>query len=241
VRQYNPERIRRKLGNARAMAAKQSTTKPKDVPDEVQRAIRLLKEAHEVGQQILQDCGRRSEYGKNSIEVAAEHHGISAEKARKFRQFADPVDGYTLAELRTLCRLCLRHKTALGIHAVYRFMTVPRDGKKPRSQFQREAIEERWNRLGIDANLRHLFGKRRKSGRRPTIPKEPANQLDQILHNVERWLRWTSTSRDRAEGAEVGPLFPDLAVTVQKRLAAVDRAMKKLGREVDREVGEPFG
>src|SRR5439155_6324992 len=70
-----------------------------------QSAVRAIKDFYALGTKIPPKASSGEAYREGAIGKAAEGLGVTPELARKARQFADPVTGYTRAELRELCRL----------------------------------------------------------------------------------------------------------------------------------------
>ena len=84
------------------------------------------------------------------INDEADKLGVNPDILRKLRQMVDPENGYTMAEFKALCKLCLDHDYVIGRSYVFKFFTVPKGPK--RLAFQTKAIEKGWTLARIARN-----------------------------------------------------------------------------------------
>jgi hypothetical protein len=71
---------------------------------QVTAAIRAVRDLYTVGRQSLAARPGRGPCGRRAAEDEARRAGLLPDTLRKARVFADPVTGYTPAELADLCR-----------------------------------------------------------------------------------------------------------------------------------------
>lgn len=149
---------------------------------EVMSARDRVTRFYEVGRASLKRNPGRMHYG--AAETEARIFGLSAELLRKARQFADPVRGYSLNELRAVLRLSQKTGFALGTTHIIRWLTIP---KQRRARIERRTIAGRWNMSRVEAEIRKEFGARRFGGRRRQIPADTLGVLVQLESLCDEW------------------------------------------------------
>ncbi|MEI8376541.1 MAG: hypothetical protein WCJ35_27300 [Planctomycetota bacterium] len=150
--------------------------KPKEDPlPAVLAAIADLKRGHEEGLALLKQYGDRA--GRGEIDQAAVVFGRTTAVLRKLRQFATE---YSKKDLQELCDMCREHSRAFGLSLVGRLVAVK--DKKPRAEFQREAIINRWSggRIFRELQRRKITLRHHSCGRKRALPQTIAEALTAI-------------------------------------------------------------
>lgn len=196
-------------------------------PDEVYRAIAEIERFYMIGHKSLAKYKRGDVYGRMTQEAAKV--SLHPEMLRKARVLADPEAGYTRSELSDLCRLIQKHGfwrgRPFGPSHLIRFLTIPR---KQRVAFQREAIQGRWSRKHLDAEIRLKFGKRRKDvGRKPKSLASPEEVYYELLRLSEKWLRVCQGLRGE-ETSNTGQIRKDLRPSVREEIEKIERVVERL-------------
>src|SRR5207248_773199 len=128
---------------------KRTAGPPRDVPPNVQKAVKEIRDFYQKGRDSLQkipgDLGTR-------VASEAARLGLTAEKLRKARAFAQ---NYTPAQVEDLCRLAEERNFPLGVTLIMRHVSVP---KERMHQFLREVIENGWTRQRINEEIDMRFG-----------------------------------------------------------------------------------
>src|SRR5436305_827887 len=102
-----------------------SSDRPLATREEVNQAIREIRDYHEEGRKGLDEVPERSRQGARDIDAQAERLGWNPTRLRKARQFAHREEGYTQQRLNELCRLLREHRPIFGISHVGLLVTVP--------------------------------------------------------------------------------------------------------------------
>ena len=71
---------------------------------QVAAAVKAIRAFHEFGRSLPAKASHKDGYGQGTVAVEAERHRLNPDTVRKARQFADPVNGYSAAEVNVLCR-----------------------------------------------------------------------------------------------------------------------------------------
>ena len=200
--------------------AVQKTAEPRGSIAEVRTAFTRVRRAYGLGKKILKACPTEGTYGKKLIEEQAAKYKLNPDLARKARQMADAVNGYTKEELDTLFALCLEHGYVLGVSVVHKFVSVPK-AEGQRIEFQEEAIQGHWTRARIAAELRRRFGTRRQGGRKAKIPEDRQG----FLLAVEDWAHHAALmAKQLAESVKRSTTVPNAAKQLKPIYSALKRA-----------------
>jgi hypothetical protein len=159
------------------------------------------------------------------IAASAAEAGDSGELLRKARIFADKDDGYSRSEFERLLKSCDRGGHALGLSHIVRLLSLPKARGKRRAM-QDAAIENRWSRRRLDAEIASLYGNRAKNavGKKAAKPDTVEVALYRIARQCEQWRRLCLAL------AEAGELrIPE---PIKGKLASVTRAFKALQEEL---------
>jgi hypothetical protein len=159
---------------------------------QVAAAVKAIREIHELGRSLPAKQSHRDGYGQGTVTVEAEKHGLNPDTVRKARQFADPVSGYTGAEVNALCRSIRevqeeQEGAVFGHTHLIRLLSVP---KKQRGKVQTAAIENGWSTAELEAHIATRFGSRRDGGRKRRVPSDLPGVLVQLEGLCEGWRRW---------------------------------------------------
>jgi hypothetical protein len=179
---------------------------------QVAAAVKAIRAFHELGRSLPVKASHKDGYGQGTVTVEAEKHGLNPDTVRKARQFADPVSGYTVAEVNALCRSIRdvqeeQDGLVFGRTHLIRLLSVP---KKQRGKVQASAIENGWSTAELEAHIASRFGSRRDGGRKRRVPSDLPGVLVQLECLCEGWRRWAE--------AVVGDESDDQQRQVRKRL-----------------------
>jgi hypothetical protein len=158
-----------------------------------------LREFHRIGRRSLE-----REPGKGTRGTVARHaaeYRLNPDTMLKARKFADPVSGYSPAELEELCRACKGRN--FGVTYVIRLLSVPKDGGQ-RAALQRAVLENDWSTSRLDAEIARRFGRRGRGGRLPSAAKSLADPTRLLVHletHCETWRRLASRLSPAPGGA----------------------------------------
>jgi hypothetical protein len=212
----------------------------------VAAALASIREFHALGKRLPKRASHKEAYDKGLIDDAAAKLGMNPDAARKARQFADAVEGYSAAELNELCRLIGRvqpaqddAKAVFSRTHVIRLLTVP---KPDRARLQAAAVEKGWSVSRLEAEIATRYGTRRAGGRSHRVPQDALGLLVRAEHVCESWRRWFSgVEAAEAKGAKQAGrarlLIDELPKKVVSRLRSAEAAVAALHRAVADELG----
>jgi hypothetical protein len=112
----------------------------------------------------------RAEHARGKAYVGKEfdEHLLEKDKVllRKCRHFADPITGYSDAELEELLESCRDQSYPIGIDAIRKLLSLP---KKERKSVQRIVVKGRMSSRQVQALIMNNHGgpRRTKVGRKP--------------------------------------------------------------------------
>ncbi|MFO0804471.1 MAG: hypothetical protein U0791_15270 [Gemmataceae bacterium] len=159
---------------------------------QVAAAVKAIRAFHELGRSLPVKASHKDGYGQGTVTVEAVKHGLNPDTVRKARQFADPVNGYTVAEVNALCRSIREVQEeqdgpVFGRTHLIRLLSVP---KNQRQKVQTAAIENGWSTADLEAHIATRFGSRRDGGRKRRVPSDLPGVLVQLEGLCEGWRRW---------------------------------------------------
>ncbi len=159
---------------------------------QVAAAVKAVRAFHELGRSLPAKESHKDGYGQGTVAVEAEKHGLNPDTVRKARHFADPVRGYTAAEVNALCRTIREVQeeqdgAVFGRTHLIRLLSVP---KKQRAKVQTLAIENGWSTAELEVHIASRFGSRRDGGRKRRVPSDLPGVLVQLEGLCEGWRRW---------------------------------------------------
>lgn len=159
---------------------------------QVAATVKAIRAFHELGRSLPAKQSHKDGYGQGTVTVEAEKHHLNPDTVRKARQFADPVSGYTAAEVNALCRSIREVQeeqdgAIFGRTHLIRLLSVP---KKQRAKVQAAAIENGWSTAELEAHIASRFGSRRDGGRKRRVPSDLPGVLVQLEGLCEGWRRW---------------------------------------------------
>jgi hypothetical protein len=159
---------------------------------QVAAAVKAVRAFHELGRSLPAKASHKDGYGQGTVTLEAEKHGLNPDTVRKARHFADPVSGYTAAEVNALCRSIREVQEeqdgpVFGRTHLIRLLSVP---KKQRTKVQTAAIENGWSTAELEAHIATRFGSRRDGGRKRRVPSDLPGVLVQLEGLCEGWRRW---------------------------------------------------
>jgi hypothetical protein len=195
---------------------------------DVSAAIADLKEAYKIGVAIIRKYGPKNELGSQAIAELAQQHGVGVGRIRKCRQLAL---GYSQTNLDALYKLSKAGGYPLGLTLLIRALKVENEVK--RINELKQAIKEGRGLVEVQTKLFGQYPRRERVGRKPKLPKQPA----ELLAELEGWcVRW---QRMHKELSEKNPSRPhvhlsELSQTVQDRLDEVIGAIGGLKQAVAR-------
>ena len=181
----------------------------------VDEAVRRIREFWTLGRGLpLQE--RKRVYGEKINDTAAAQTGMNADTVGKARKFADPVLGYTYAEMNELCRLVKDVQTkqpdkdergkslhVFGRTHVVRMVSVP---KRLRPDLQNEAIRKGWSLKELERRISSMFLVHEDRGRRRHVPDDVVGKLAQVREMCVTWVRWAEAiDKQRREAGKKGP------------------------------------
>lgn len=160
----------------------------------VQEAIESIKQFHSIGSKIPKKTSHKDAYASGVIDAVAEKYKLNPDTARKARHFADPIAGYSAAELSKLCALVQKlqkdqddGKPVFGRTHVMRMLSVP---KSERESLQREAMEGAWSLAMLEEKIAERYGTRGDGGRPRRVASGGDTLLTQLDNMCESWRRW---------------------------------------------------
>jgi hypothetical protein len=142
------------------------------------------------------------------------------------RVFADEEKGYSRRELDELCAECLAYNRPLGFSFIVKFLTITE--KRERACFQRETIRNDWSLIRVKHELVARYGRRRRGGKRPAIPKTVKELLADLETKCIGWQRLIAVLHSDSNPDTSGLRWQDLPQEVQKRLERAAKAVDGL-------------
>ena len=121
-----------------ATQTSQDVDRRRDDPEGVQRKNEEMRAAWELGRDLVERLGMRTDYG--SMLAEADFNLSQAEKLRKYRGMANRISEQ---ELNRICKLCAANRRAWGPTYLVTLSRLENSGgASPR--WRKSAIEERW-------------------------------------------------------------------------------------------------
>ena len=213
---------------------------------EVREAVRAIRALHALGRRLPPKAAPRAAYGQAVVARAAEARGTNEDTIRKARAFADPVAGYTPAELDELCGLVEAVQPGHGKGQwvfrpshVIRMLTVRPKGR--RKALQVRAVNGGWSTARLEAEIAKAFGTRREGGRKPVRAETVEDWLVHTERLCETWRRWTARldavpGPDDESCVRRASLPPKLRESVRRATAEVRRLHELVAAELGRRV-----
>jgi hypothetical protein len=214
----------------------------KDRRELVEEAIERIRDFHKIGLDLGPKRQHRDVYGKGIIDkMAKKKSGENADTLRKARQFADPIDGYTPAELSELCKYIANEqpgqddgKQIFRRTHILRLVSVR--PKKLRKRMERRAIKEEWSTAELETAISLECGTRKGGGRRRRIPREQTAFLAGLERMAEGWRRWhCEVERIVNEGKGSSPL-ESVSRKLQGQIVEVSACLAALHQQVNAEL-----
>lgn len=207
---------------------------------QVAAAVKAVRAFHELGRSLPAKASHKDGYGQGTVTVEAEKHGLNPDTVRKARQFADPVSGYTVAEVNALCRSIRdvqegQDGPVFGRTHLIRLLSVP---KKQRGKVQAAAIENGWSTAELEAHIAARFGSRRDGGRKRRVPSDLPGVLVQLEGLCEGWRRWAEAVVGDESDDQERPVRKrvELPADLLESVLAATRAIADLHDEVNGEL-----
>lgn len=206
---------------------------------QVASAVKAIRAFHELGRTLPAKAPHKDGYGHGTVATEAEKHDLNPDTIRKARQFADPVSGYTVAEVNALCRSIRDVQTDQGgpifgrTHLI-RLLSVP---KKEREKVQQSAIAHGWSTAELEAHIATRFGSRRDGGRKRRVPADVLGVLVQLEGLCEGWRRWAAVvTSDGDDSQRRVRKRVELPADLLGSVVATTKAVADLHDEVNREL-----
>lgn len=208
----------------------------------VDPGIREIRRFYAKGQRSLRRH-KRLPYGEAAD--CAEFAKLSPEKLRKARSFAST---YTLDELNSLCRRCIKEHYPINVSHVICLITVKR---AQRTAVENQAIKGHWSKRRLDEELRKRYGSRRKwAGRKPRTANNVKGIRWEVIRLSKAWQRLytaiyppletsaedlTPQGRKKREKLEkVVKVYEQLSAAQQGAIKAADKALAKVIARLER-------
>ncbi len=148
--------------------------KRRDKPGKVKQANKKMREAWELGTELIDELGMFSEYGAMRDRAKKDHS--LAEKYRKYRGMADRL---TEKELRDICDLCEKEEKGWGPTFLVELSRITT--ARQRRQVAKKAIQHRWGLIEFKRQIRLKIS--------PKIKCDKTNTFSRVGH--KRHLDWT--------------------------------------------------
>jgi hypothetical protein len=201
------------------------------VSTQSQQVAAAVRNLYTVGRQSLAARPGRGPYRKRAAEDEAGLAGLHPDTLRKARVFADPVTGYTPAELDELCRAVQASWTnftdrgaRFGRTHVLRLLGV-KAGRR-RATVQRAMFACGWSTAELEAAIARR-PRRGAGGRRPRVGKDRRGLLARLDVLCGSWQR-LADELARREAARERPSRANLTGEVEERFDRVTRAVGEL-------------
>ena len=154
--------------------------------NQTRRRIKALKEAHEIGKDVLNQCTTHSQPGRIS-ELAAKY-GLTRDKCQKLRQLANPKTGYTKQQLEKWYKYFRKEGLALTVTHFVKLVSVPT--RNHRDRLTRKAVKQKWSTQQLQREILKLNGRRMLGGRKPFVATGDgfASELESQLFSWSQWL-----------------------------------------------------
>lgn len=196
---------------------------------------------HALGLKVPRKADHKKTYGQSVVAQFARDSGLNEDTVRKARAFADPVGGYTPAELDELCDEITdagsRHAdsdfSVFRVSHLIRLLSV--GPKRRRKAMQGRAVGEGWSTSRLEAEIARVFGTRRAGGRKPAVPRTLEEWLALAERTCESWRRWSATLGRESAGKHVRRA--DLPPAVGKAFRAATAGVGSLQLAVLKELG----
>ena len=182
--------------------------------NETRRRIKALKEAHEIGKDVLNQCDTYSQPGRIS-ELAAKY-GLTRDKCQKLRQMANPKTGYTKQQLEKWYKYFRKGGLALTVTHFVKLVSVPT--RNHRDRLTRKAVKQKWSTQQLQREILKLSGRRMRGGRKPVIVTGDgfASELESQLYSWSRWLGYHLEAN-----ADMEPMLRGELNEVKQRLEGI--------------------
>lgn len=186
--------------------------------NQVENAIKTIKERYAIGQAVLKQCGPTSPHGL--IAELAEQYGINRDSAQKLRAMASKETGYTKGELNQWFKLFSKEGHALSISHFIKLISIPRG--RERDRLTQEAVTNRWSSHRLQAEILARHGRRQEGGRRPTVIAGEMFEAE-LERTLWAWRRWLELHLDA--NPQVRPEIARELKTIQRKIAKVNELL----------------
>ncbi|QGJ69938.1 Hypothetical protein PBC10988_16270 [Planctomycetales bacterium 10988] len=175
------------------------------VSPEVKEANEKMKEAWELGRDLLDQLGMKANYG--AMKSAASGEISTAEKYRKYRSMANRI---TEKELEAICKMCEKENKIWGPTFLVELSRLRTS--KDRRQLAKNAIREGWGLIEFKRQIRLMIGPGSVSSRvgrkRKVDWTDEAEILDELAQMCHGWTRFAAeiqvnTSTENNSGLEL--------------------------------------
>jgi hypothetical protein len=169
------------------MAKSKAESAPTKDQAKVEAALQVIQASHATGLTSLKARPRTQSSKTHELEEEAKTLGISVDRLRQARQFADPKSGYTVPELRQLFQHCVKQGFAIGWSHILQFISIY--DRKERKTLQDATIEKRWSKRQLINELKRLREPIKFGGRWKSIPDNEVYVLMQLKDLTVTWKR----------------------------------------------------
>lgn len=225
-----------KIGRENPILAKLRKEYAAAAEPEVWKAVEALLKKHQQGLDLLADYPIGQTYGSKAIKTVADEWGINEDTLRKMRVFADEEKGYSHRELDELCAECLAYDRPLGFSFIVKFLTITE--KWERARFQRETIRNGWSLIRVKHELVARYGRRRRGGKRPAIPKTVNELLADLDTKCIGWKRLIDVLDPDSDPVTSGLQLQDLPEEVQRKLDRTKKVIEELRKTLAKHLPE---
>ncbi len=202
--------------------------KRRDKPGKVKQANKKMREAWELGTELIDELGMFSGYG--AMRDRAKGDNSLAEKYRKYRGMADCLSE---KELRDICDLCEKEEKGWGPTFLVELSRITTS--RGRKQMAKKAIQHRWGLIEFKRQIRLIIGSGagtvNRVGRKRLLDwKNKAEVLDQLSQICLGWTHFSEDLQTNTLPHEPGlnPIPPRL----QKEFLHVSQQVAQLHRRI---------
>ena len=213
---------------AKGQPNKQQPSSPGKVSaSEIREAKEKIRDAHRIGQQVIEKCGHRTSEPE-LIDAAKELH-ITPALAKRYRVLAMEEKGFTKDQLEKLLSLFDKNSRALNITHVLSLLKIK--DQKHRLTLADEALRNDWSAHRLHQRVLASAGKLHRGGRKHKLPDNEEEMLVFVDRGLRSWHGWLAALVDPGQKhlpPELKTRFRELKTEVEElhRLHFKDSAAK---------------
>ncbi len=159
---------------------------------EIRQAKEKIRDAHMIGQQVIEKCGHRT--SEPELIDAAKELQITPALAKRYRVLAMEEKGFTTDQLEKL--LGLFDKTSRTLNITHVLCLLKIKDQKRRLTLASEALKNDWSAHRLHQRVLASAGKLHRGGRKYKLPDNEEELLVFVDRGLRSWHGWLATLVD---------------------------------------------